>query len=359
MSLDALNAFVDGVYDRSDYPATALQTENWAETMPLSGFSVLDATPVFRNTLLKYRALLAAGAELSVGVSDVVAKDSRIVDKLKEWNVPVVTAKDVSRNSFDLVLDCAGGFSRLLPRIGFVELTRSGVERYRSASRPVFVADSGKIKRIETSLGTGDGYFRAMEKLGYGNFKGSRFTVFGDGKVGAGIAAYALRRGAHVSVVTDTGLCPAKPLAGKELHRVDFRDDSAVAELLKDSDFVVTATGKKNALSAAAQAALLNTRAVLANMGVEDEYGETFPADRVLNGKRPLNFLLEEPTQLRYIDATFALHNALAEHLAELSAGGKVAPGLYPPPEYIEAELLDVTRERGNIPGELLRDFVD
>ena len=49
-------------------------------------------------------------------------------------------------------------------------------------------------------------------------------------------------------------------------------------------------------------------------MGVEDEYGETFPADRVLNGKRPLNFLLEEPTQLRYIDATFALHRALAEH---------------------------------------------
>lgn len=355
MSLDALNAMVEGVYDPSDYPVTALQTEMWAKSKPLAGISVLDATPVFRNTLLKYRALILAGAKLSVGISDVVAKDLRIVDKLKEWNVPVVTAAEAATLHFDLVLDCAGGFSTIAPRIGFVELTRSGVDKYRGASKPVFVADSGKIKRIETSLGTGDGYFRAMGKLGYGNFEGKRFTVFGDGKVGAGIAAYALRKSAHVSVVTDTGLCPAKPLAGKDLRRVDFRDDSAVAELLKNSDFVVTATGKKNALSAAAQNALLNSRAVLANMGVEDEYGESFPENRVLNGKRPLNFLLEEPTELRYIDATFALHNALAELLVKNAP----APGLYPPPESLETELLDVTRERGNIPGELLRDFVD
>ncbi len=38
----------------------------WRQSRPLAGKSVLDATPVFRNTLCKYLALLAGGAQLSV-----------------------------------------------------------------------------------------------------------------------------------------------------------------------------------------------------------------------------------------------------------------------------------------------------
>ena len=59
-------------------------------------------------------------------------------------------------------------------------------------------------------------------------------------------------------------------------------------------------------------------------MGVEDEWGPAVPPDKVLNGKEPLNFILDEPTLLRYIDPTMALHNYAA---VQLMQGGTV-PGI-------------------------------
>lgn len=53
----------------------------------------------------------------------------------------------------------------------------------------------------------------------------------------------------------------------------------------------------------------MNGPALIANMGVEDEFGPEVPAERVLNAKSPLNFVLEEPTHLKYIDPTMALDN--------------------------------------------------
>lgn len=49
---------------------------------------------------------------------------------------------------------------------------------------------------------------------------------------------------------------------------------------------------------------------VLVNIGAEDEYGPLFPEQSVLNRKVAVNFALEEPTHLRYIETTFALQNA-------------------------------------------------
>ena len=48
----------------------------------------------------------------------------------------------------------------------------------------------------------------------------------------------------------------------------------------------------------------------MVNMGVEDEWGKAVPPERMLNNKEPLNFILEEPTLLKFIDPTMALHNA-------------------------------------------------
>ena len=91
---------------------------------------------------------------------------------------------------------------------------------------------------------------------------------------------------------------------------------------MRDADFVVTATGVKGALDRPQIVeALLASNAVLANMGVEDEYGPSVPATRVLAEKKPLNFVLEEPTHLKYIDASLALHAALGEQLVREAAG--------------------------------------
>ena len=128
--LSIFSSVLDEVYEKNEYPAlVALQSE-WSETRPFDGLRVLVATPIYRNTMTQYRALVAGGAELLVGLSGM--NDPDVVDFMGEWGVSVVTPAEMleaeSRGEFvDLVLDCAGPFAGLHPKIGFVELTRSGV----------------------------------------------------------------------------------------------------------------------------------------------------------------------------------------------------------------------------------------
>ena len=406
-----LSSVLDDVYEKNEYPALAALESEWAYSRPFDGLRVLVATPIYRNTMTQYRALLAGGAKLLVGFWGM--NDGKIVEFLKDNDVPVVTPAEMleseSRGEFvDLVLDCAGSFAGLHPKIGFVELTRSGVQHYNGAKKPVYVADSGIVKRIETSLGTGDGYFRALEKLGYGeSFEGKRLLVFGSGKVGSGIALQGVRRGCNVTVVTDlkraqseqpvlsenaenaanlenaANSADSATQASEALEKmpagdfspillqngvevVDCHDYETVSSLIYATDFVVTATGVNYALAAPElQEPLLSTAAILANMGVEDEYGEFLPAERVLNKKGPLNFILEEPTHLKYIDTSLALHAALAELLvqeAKTAAPGERttsesevvktsgnAVGLRFPPQELEQRLLSIAIQDGVI----------
>ncbi|MDY5029522.1 MAG: adenosylhomocysteinase, partial [Hallerella succinigenes] len=108
----------------------------------------------------------------------------------------------------------------------------------------------------------------------------------------------------------------------------------------------------------ALQSALANTKAVLANMGVEDEFSEDFPEERVLNKKLALNFSLEEPTHLKYIDASLALHAALGERLVlerdgVIDAEDENSKGLRNPPAEIEQKLLGITMQNGIIGAEI------
>ena len=366
-----LSSVLDEVYEKNEYPALAALESEWTHTRPFDGLRVLVATPIYRNTMTEYRALVAGGADLLVGFSEF--NDPDVVVFMREWGVPVVTPAEMleaeSRGEFvDLVLDCAGPFAVLHPKIGFVELTRSGVHYYKDAEKPVYVADSGIVKRIETSLGTGDGYFRGLEKLGLGgDFEGKKLLVFGSGKVGSGIALQGVRRGCNVTVVTDLKRGQSQNSATSEtmpagdfsavleqngVGVVDCHDYATVASLIENSDFVVTATGVKNALAAPELTeALLSTKAILANMGVEDEYGEAVPAEKVLNAKGPLNFILEEPTHLKYIDTSLALHAALAERLVQETA--TLEDGLHFPPQEIEQRLLTIAIQNGVIGPEI------
>ena len=366
-----LSSVLDEVYEKNEYPALAALESEWTHTRPFDGLRVLVATPIYRNTMTEYRALVAGGADLLVGFSEF--NDPDVVVFMREWGVPVVTPAEMleaeSRGEFvDLVLDCAGPFAVLHPKIGFVELTRSGVHYYKDAEKPVYVADSGIVKRIETSLGTGDGYFRGLEKLGLGgDFEGKKLLVFGSGKVGSGIALQGVRRGCNVTVVTDLKRGQSQNSATSEtmpagdfsavleqngVGVVDCHDYATVASLIENSDFVVTATGVKNALAAPELTeALLSTKAILANMGVEDEYGEAVPAEKVLNAKGPLNFILEEHTHLKYIDTSLALHAALAERLVQETA--TLEDGLHFPPQEIEQRLLTIAIQNGVIGPEI------
>ncbi len=346
--LQEIDLIIHAAYNPKEYPVLSWQMEKWSRTRPLQGFSVLDATPIFRNTLIKYKALLLAGADLSVGVSDKLPADEAVVRKLKSWGVPLIMPEEKERH-FDLILDCAAAFSDLAARAGYVELTRSGVSTYLKKENPVYVADSGKIKKIETCLGTGESYFRAMKQLGYHDWKGKSLVVFGSGKVGLGIIVYAHKLGANVTVVTELSSVTAQVRA-HAAEIIGLNEQAGIAEAVRNAHAVVTATGIIGAAEMVCPPEILiNTSAILANMGVEDEYGASIPDNRVLTGKAALNFILEEPTQLRYMDATMALHNEGAVYLINHpESKGEITP----PPE-TENEMLEISRRDGLIGDEL------
>ncbi|MBP5531380.1 MAG: hypothetical protein J6Y54_05065, partial [Lentisphaeria bacterium] len=79
------------------------------------------------------------------------------------------------------------------------------------------------------------------------------------------------------------------------------------------------------------------------------EFGADLPAERVLNAKRPLNFILDEPTRLKYIDPTMALDNAGALEVLT----GRVERGVADPPAELEKEILDTVRRSRAIGEEL------
>lgn len=398
---------LNDAYEKREYPALSAFFAEWSGTRPFRALRVLVATPVFRNTLLEYRALIAGGADLVVGVAGGMPCDPGIVEVLRGNGIPVIGLQEALEMearcaesgdcAFDLILDCAGQFSACHPRFGFVELTRSGVQFYEKCEHPVYVADSGVVKRIETCLGTGEGYVRALAQLGYdfcldsgrdGSLDagrdtldsgtdgtpsgGKKFIVFGSGKVGQGIVLQLLRSGADVHVVTDCSRGANPFLDANGVPVTDCNDLDAVASLVRGADFVVTATGVKGALDRPQIVeALLASGAVLANMGVEDEYGPNVPASRVLAEKKPLNFILEEPTHLKYIDASLALHAALGELL--LQEGGAVYgkdgagvsgqetasisraknAGPQDPPSELEQRILSMTMQDGLIGAEI------
>jgi len=342
--LQKIDNMITARYSEKEYPVLRQQMEEWAKTQPLKGLSILDATPVFRNTLIKYKSLLLAGATLSVGITDKIPADPFVLKLLEEEGVPFITPNDPPR-TFDLVLDCAAAFAACPARIGYVELTRSGVETYLKKGSPVYVADSGEIKKIETCLGTGESYFRAMRQLGYDTWQNKDLLVFGSGKVGLGIIAYAHRLGANVTVVTErSSVTPKIREYACEIIGID--EPERIIRSIQNAYAVVTATGIAGAMtSICPPEVFINSPALLANMGVEDEYGEAIPANRVLAEKAPLNFILEEPTLLKYIEATMALHNEGAVYLTTHPE----AQGVIIPPKETEQKMLDITKREGVI----------
>ncbi len=335
--------YVKQCYAEAEYPALDSQIQEWNQTKPLAGIKILDSTPVCRNTLLKYMPLLAAGAKLTVGISEIMPYDEKILRMLVEYGIPVVDARTDAPRDYDLILDCAGAFARWPTRYGVSELTRSGAHVYADAGEPVFLADGGRIKRIETCLGTGDSFIRAMEQLGYRDWQGRRIVVFGSGKVGTGIIYRAYRHGAVIDAVTDPETL--SPFTRSMIHRwADYRNREEVIQLVEGAWALVTATGFQGVVEQyGITEEIIRSGTLLANMGVEDEFGASFPASAALNGKRSLNFILEDPTQVKYIDATMALHNEGALYLRNVP----YRPGIVNPPAEIEEAILETTRRHG------------
>ncbi len=323
-------------YPEQEWPTLLKQAEEWSETRPLEGLRILDATPLYRNTLAKFMPLLAAGAELFVPWRPLLPTAPDIEALLPRFGIRRAGKRD---NFFDIILDCAGQSRRLTPTLGACELTRTGVARYERAPFPVFNVDGGRIKRIEAILGTGESFLRAMAQLGYQNVSGQQLLVIGFGKVGRGIVHYALKAGMKVCVADVKDKSAELP---QGVSFVCVNDSASFHTEALRSWCIVTATGQESALRRKLDApSIINSPTLLANMGVEDEFGPAIPETRVLNHKKPLNFLLEDPTLMRFIETTMALHNACALEL--LTAD--LPHSCILPPEDVEERLLATAAE--------------
>ncbi len=316
-----------------DYPALAAQAKRWLEARPLAGLRVLCGTPLFLNTLAQFAALLSGGAELAVVYSDELGYDPAIPDFLAGIGLKLChgTEEASASGPFDAVLDCSALNRIVSVRLGYCELTRSGVHVYESdpPDKPVFAADSGRIKSIETVLGTGDGCLRGLRHIGV-DPAGKTVLLFGHGRVGRGIEYALTHVGATVRIVD--------PAQGHVF----------TPALLDGADLVISATGVRDALAPFAQL-LLESGALLVNMGADDEFGPGIPPDRAVNAKRPVNFMLPEPTSTRYIDPTLALHNAGILELMHGDGG----PGILTPSAELEDTILADVRAAGVINAEI------
>ena len=314
-------------------PVLTEQLNEWRDSQPFEGAELLVATPVFMNTLVTHAVLESAGAELTIGVSAELPRDPQALEVIRKAGIDIVEPTSVPPRSYDVVVDCAAQFRNTSARYGYVELTRSGASHYVSARQPVVLVDASPIKRIETSLGTGDGFVRGLAHYGHTDLTGKVIAVFGGGKVGQGIAISCHRRGAEVLIIDDPNAVTLPP----NVALVDRDDSTEVSHQIERAWCIVTATGEPAALDPWAQT-LTASNALLANMGVADEFGARVPAERLLNRKAPLNFVLHEPTRLRYLDPVLALVNASALHVLR----GEAKPGMNPPPADIEAEILSL-----------------
>ena len=339
---EKLFEYIAGFYLPEEYPALAAQAERWRKSRPLAGKRIFDATPVFRNTMVKYYALLCAGAEVTAAVGKNIPCDVEICRILPQFGIRVADA-GIERETFDVVADCAASSRQVKSRSGYVELTRSGLEYYRNWKQPVFSADSGVLKKLETILGTGEGFLRAMKQLKYDDFAGKNILVFGGGKVGQGVARYALSAGAKVAIA-DLNKIPVP----ENISFIDGNDPLAVRQAIAGAWCIVSVTGVAGALARWADD-LVKAPALIANMGVEDEFGPGVPLDRVLNEKHPLNFILEEPTHLKYIDATMALNNYGIEKLCR----DELPNGMNFPERELEKIIVSDIKSGGAIAGEM------
>ncbi len=336
-----IKKYLLGYYPQNEWPTLLYQAEEWSQSKPLEGLRILDATPLYRNTLAKFMPLLAAGAELFVPAKCRMPFDPGIRAMLSDFGIRQASKSDAV--DFDIILDCAGQCTRLTPTLGYCELTRSGVPRYERARRPVFLADDSRIKRIETILGTGDSFFRALEQLGYGDVAGRRLLVVGYGKVGRGIVHYACKYGMKVTVADIADKSGELP---GDVNFVSVNDMENFNEAILHAWCMVTVTGRISALRHKLHAAaIIDSPVLLANMGVEDEFGSQIPESRVLNCKHPLNFILDEPTRMRFIEATMALHNACGLDLLTQD----LPPHCLPPCPDVEEQLLAVALGRGTL----------
>jgi adenosylhomocysteinase len=239
-----------------------------------------------------YLALLLAeaGAEVVAAGSNPGSTQDAVCAALVERGVEVHATHRASPSEFtddllavadtgpEIVIDDGAELTRriveyradLVERLaGVTEETTTGVARLRaleSAGRltfPAIAANDARCKHMfDNPYGTGQTALTAVLRLTNLSAAGKRFCIVGYGWVGKGLAKRAEGLGGKITVVE---IDPVQALtAYMDGHRV-----APLARAVEDADFVIAATGRIEAVHAAAFP-FLRDGVVLANAGHHD-----------------------------------------------------------------------------------------
>jgi len=289
----------------------------WKDSPPLFQEKILINCHLTTATLLLVELFLFSGAEIKITCTSGLVCHESIKELLFNLGIylPPTEISSLGSDYFDAVIDCGAYLANSLqPQKAFIELTHVEASQYKNINCSVVSVDNSFIKHLETTYGTGDGFVRAIDQLYTQNghhYQNKTYMVFGYGKVGKGICSCLHSTGVNKRNIIIVEIneehiiaAQAQGFSAYSLHQ----DKEKIIKLLENSiHCAVTATGVENSISLFFEPSAFANVEYLANMGTYDEWGEAFSEDVILNHKSPLNFILDYPTKIMYLDPIFAL----------------------------------------------------
>lgn len=326
---------INKIFKKEDYPFLIKQIEEFAELD--KQISVTNNSPLMATAFIKLQPFIQNRIKLFVA-ADYEMHDERVLEYLREQKIFVSFNKE-GCSIGDLFLDCGGDLINMGSPKAIAELTQTGSNKYKKAnlSVPVVSVDESKVKLLEDYYGTACGFIRAIKEKVCVDLKDKQFIIIGYGKIGKGIARCLNKEKAVIAAI-DLNLSENADYANYQNVNLIHPDDlNNIKQTIKKSYCLVTCTGVQNLISRLPYyKEILTSDLILANMGAEDEFGEKFPANRILNNKFAANFLLEYPTLLKYLDPVFYAHNLSVKLYQE----GKLKEGFQPFPADIANKIL-------------------
>ncbi|MGI9611070.1 MAG: adenosylhomocysteinase [Acidimicrobiia bacterium] len=250
-------------WTRRHMPILVKTLDEFAQARPFDGTTLGFRLHIEPKTAVLIETLLAGGAQIiamgnegttQFGTADVVADmGCEVLDRPGQG--PEATAGNLVRiasaepqlvldNGAELIAACLA--NRRLP-VGATEETTSGAFRLRedhagNVAFPVIVINDSPLKSIvENKHGVGESVVDTVVRVTNMSFHKKRVAVYGYGWCGRGIALYAERRGADVTVYE------IDPIMGLEAAMDGF-DVADPSQVPADAEVVITATGRPEAL---------------------------------------------------------------------------------------------------------------
>jgi len=253
-------------WTRRHMPILVDTLEEFAATRPFDGITLGFRLHIEPKTAVLIEALLAGGARIiamgnegttQFGTAEVLAEmGCEVLDRPEQG--PDATAEHLARiasaephlvldNGAELIVACLA--NDRLP-IGATEETTSGAFRLREdhagdVAFPVIVINDSPLKSIvENKHGVGESVVDTVVRVTNMSLHKKRVAVYGYGWCGRGIALYAERRGADVTVYE------IDPIMALEAAMDGF-DVADTSRVPVDAEVIITATGRPDAVDAA------------------------------------------------------------------------------------------------------------